>query len=64
MGKDKVSIQSTLFAKKDNLSYYGLNAWGETILIPNFQPLDQDDNPRLDVENNKTKRKKKRDKNE
>lgn len=55
-----VSIQQTLFNfEEDSITeYYGLNAWGETIKIPNFRPLEYDDNPRLDVENTRTKRKK------
>lgn len=51
------SIQKTLFDDDKITGYYGLNAFGETIFIPNFQPLPYDDNPRLDMENEKTKRK-------
>lgn len=45
------NIQTDLFGKQN--SYYGLNAWGELIEIPNFQPLEVDDNPRLDMKNKK-----------
>lgn len=51
----KESIQKTLDGKLTG--YYGLNAFGEEIYIPNFQPLPYDDNPRLDQENIKGKRK-------
>lgn len=51
----KESIQKTLDGKL--IGYYGLNAFGEKIYIPNFQPLPYDDNPRLDQENIKGKRK-------
>ena len=51
----KESIQKTLDGKLTG--YYGLNAFGEKIYIPNFQPLPYDDNPRLDQENIKGKRK-------
>ena len=54
-GLMKKSIQKTLDGKLTG--YYGLNAFGEEIYIPNFQPLPYDDNPRLDQENIKGKRK-------
>lgn len=53
------TFQSTLFENKSE-SYIGLNAWGEPIEIPNFQPLVHDDNPRLDMENIKNKRKRRK----
>lgn len=58
--KDDTSIQRTLFEDSEIIEYWGLNAWGKPIKIPNFQPLPYDDNPRLDVENEKTKRKNKK----
>ncbi len=53
----KPSIQKTLFGDDIIVEYYGLNVFGETIKIPNFQPYD--DNPRLDEENEDGKRKNK-----
>ena len=50
-------IQKTLFGGNIITEYEGLNAFGEPIKIPNFQPLEVDDNPRLDMENEEGKRK-------
>ena len=57
MVKPVTSIQKTFTGENHVLSYYGVDAWGKIIKIPNFQPVDVDNNPRLDVENEKTKRK-------
>ena len=46
---EKCTIQKTLFGDEIVKEYTGVDAWGETIVIPNFQPLDVDDNPRLDT---------------
>lgn len=48
------AIQKTLFGEDIILEYYGKDIHGNVILIPNFQPYD--DNPRLDVENEEGKR--------
>ena len=49
-------VQKTLFGEEIVVEYVGLNYNGDEIIIPNFQPLLVDDNPRLDEENHLTKR--------
>ena len=51
----KQTIQKTLFGEDILVEYKGIDVHGNTIMIPNFQPYD--DNPRLDVENEDGKRK-------
>ena len=54
----RTSIQKTLFNQDIIVEYQGVNAFGEVITIPNFQPLEHDDNSRLDMKNIQTKQKK------
>ena len=50
-----MKIQKTLFGESIVVEYEGVNCDGDVIVIPNFQPI-VDDNPRLDMENEATKR--------
>lgn len=44
----KEDIQKTLFGEEIVTSYESITAWGETITIPNFQPVSEEENDRLD----------------
>ena len=43
----KCTIQKTLFGEEIISEYEALTEWGESIIVPNFQPV-EDDGTRLD----------------